>query len=335
MKIIYHNKKYFLYRIKIEALFISLAIHNFLYMIVHRTLLTKKNIKIAVCTMGKNENLYIKEFIEYYFKMGIDHIFIYDDNDPNTEQIYNIIDKKYKYNVTIYEAKKFNIYRQSDAFTKCYNINNKKFDWFLMVDMDEFLYIVDETLKGYLTNKRFDKCDFIKINWVLTTDNDLIYYDSRPLFERFKPPFIKSQFVKTIIRGNISNLKFWVHSPYFSPERNITCNSIGKKIYYKEMNFEVIKPINIKKAYIIHFSFKSTEEFIKKIKRGYRNWLNNGLEKFLLNKLKFYLEVNELTNEKIKLIERELKLNISDFITTINRKQIYIQRFKKVFGFLY
>ena len=33
-----------------------------------------KNIKIALCTMGKNENLYAKEFVEYYLKIGVDHI---------------------------------------------------------------------------------------------------------------------------------------------------------------------------------------------------------------------------------------------------------------------
>ena len=82
-----------------------------------------------------------------------------------------------------------------------------------MVDMDEFLYIVDGTLKSYLTQKRFNKCDFIKFHWVIPKDNDLIYYDPRPLFESFKPPYIKSKFVKSIIRGNISDLRYWVHSP--------------------------------------------------------------------------------------------------------------------------
>ena len=111
--------------------------------------------------------------------------------------------------MTVYEAKKFHLINQSIVFSECYNNNNnKKFDWFLMVDMDEFLYIVDETLKEYLTNRRFNKCDFIKFNWVFTTDNDLLNYDSRPLFERFKPTFIKSEFIKSIIRGNISNLKY-------------------------------------------------------------------------------------------------------------------------------
>jgi len=55
--------------------------------------MAKKDIKIALCTMGKEENLYVEEFIEYYIKLGIDHIFIYDDNDPNKEQIYKAIDK--------------------------------------------------------------------------------------------------------------------------------------------------------------------------------------------------------------------------------------------------
>ena len=129
--------------------------------------------------------------------------------------------------------------------------------------------IVNNTLKGYLTNKVFDKCDIIKFHWVITTDNDLVYYDKRPLFERFKPPYIKKQFIKSIIRGNISDLKYWVHSPFISPKRNITCNNEGKKIYYKKINFETLYPININKAYIIHFRYKSTEEFVNKLKRGY------------------------------------------------------------------
>jgi len=335
MRIISHNKEYFIYRIKIELLFISLVIYNFLYIITHKNQFAKKDIKIALCTMGKNENLYVKEFIDYYFKLGIDHIFIYDDNDPNSEQIYKAIDKKYQNNVTIYEAKKFHIDNQSVAFSECYNNNIKKFDWFLMVDMDEFLYIVDETLKEYLTNRRFNKCDFIKFNWVFTTDNDLLYYDSRPLFERFKPPYIKSEFIKSIIRGNISNLKYWVHSPFISPERNITCNNIGKKIYYKDLNFEGIKPINTKKAYIIHFRYKSTEELINKIKRGYSNWFKDDLEKFLKDNIRIYLSINNPTPEKIRLIEKELNINISDVINDISKKQIYIQKFKKFFGFLF
>ena len=41
---------------------------------------------MALCTMGREENLYAKEFVDHYLKLGFDHIFIYDDNEPNTEK---------------------------------------------------------------------------------------------------------------------------------------------------------------------------------------------------------------------------------------------------------
>ena len=51
-----------------------------------------------------------------------------------------------------------------------------------MVDMDEFLYIVNDSLKSYLSKNIFDKCDFIKFHWATSTDNNLVHYDPRPLF---------------------------------------------------------------------------------------------------------------------------------------------------------
>ena len=47
------------------------------------------------------------------------------------------------------------------------------------------------------------------------------------------------------------------------------------------MNFESIKKINTKNAYLIHFRYKSTEEFINKYKRGYSNWYGNETNEIL------------------------------------------------------
>ena len=112
-------------------------------------------LKIAICTMGKKENLYVKEFVEYYRKLGVNHIFIYDDNDPNTEKISDVIGKNYEKYVTIYENNKNIIKNQKIAFTKCYNDNKKKFDWIFMIDMDEYLVIVNNSLNNYLASNIF------------------------------------------------------------------------------------------------------------------------------------------------------------------------------------
>ena len=164
--------------------------------------------KIALCTMGRKENLYSKEFIDYYIKLGVSHIFIYDHNDPYTERIIDTVNAHYINKVTIYNCFSKKIIRQYQAFNDCYNNNKYDFDWFLMFDMDEFLFIINDTLKNYLNRKIFEKCDIINFHWVLPTDNDLLYYDKRTLFERFKKPYIKSRFIKSIIRGNITNLQY-------------------------------------------------------------------------------------------------------------------------------
>ena len=275
------------------------------------------SIKVALCTMGKKENLYANQFMEYYMKLGVDHIFIYDNNDPFSEKIEETMNKNYKNKISFYETKKYNIYNQAEAFTHCYNNSFKKFDFFIMVDMDEYLYIVNDTLKNYLADKIFDKCDFIKIHWANSQDNRLLHYDPRPLFQRFKKPYIKSKYIKTIIRGNITNLKYWVHSPYISPYRNITCDNEGNIINYKYMNFQSINKINTNRSYLIHFRFKSTEEFINKYKRGYSHWHRNNTFQILQDRLASYFEENGITIEKINYIEKELKLNLSSYKTKL------------------
>ena len=303
-------------------LFLSYFIENYFYIKKSRL------IKVALCTMGRKENLYAKQFMDYYMKLGVDHLFIYDNNDPFSEKIEDILDIKYKDKISFYETKKYNIYNQAQAFTDCYSNNLKKFDFFIMVDMDEYLYIVNETLKHYLTNKRFNKCDFIKIHWANSQDNNLLRYDPRPLFQRFKKPYIKSKYIKTIIRGNITNLKYWVHSPYISPNRNITCDNEGNIIKYNYMNFQSIKKINTNRAYIIHFRYKSTEELINKFKRGYSNWHRNNTFKVLQERLANYFDENGITIEKINYIEKELKLNLTSYRSLLNNGYNFTKKFE-------
>ena len=206
---------------------IYLLAYNYLNLLPLIQKIKKENIKIALCTMGKKENLYVSEFIEYYLYLGVDHIFIYDNNSPYTEKIEDVLGKKYK--------------------------------------------------------------------------------------------------EKIIIRGNIFGLKYWVHSPYISLFKNVTCTNKGSLINYTNMNFEYIDQINIEKAYIIHFRFKSTEEFINKYKRGYSNWHGNRINEVLKVRLSSYFEENGITIEKINLIEKELKLNLSSYKEKIylNNSKIY------------
>ena len=88
---------------------------------------------------------------------------------------------------------------------------------------------------------------------------------------------------------------------------------MGKIIKNDNIDYEYIDKINIGKAYIIHFNYKSTEEFIKKYKRGYSNWFGERINGFLRLKIDNYFSDNEITNEKINYMEKELKINLNKY----------------------
>ena len=272
-------------------------------------IIERKPLKLAICTMARNENLYIKEYIDYYLNLGFDHIYIFDDNEPNKENIIKFLDDHYNDYVTIYDYKS-KIKNQKQAFTFCYEKNKNKYDWIFMNDIDEFLVIKNDKLKNYLSKGIFKKCDFIKFHWVLSNDNNLLYYDNRSLFERFKPPYKLDTHIKTIVRGNINDIKFDIHTPFYSPYRNVSCNNKGIIYKNKEILFQDVFDINIEKAYIIHFKYKSTEEYINKYKRGY-HWRINDTN-FMKMRIKEYFEDNQVTLKKIKFVENKLKLNLSN-----------------------
>ena len=182
------NKKIFLKFLFLFSLIILIKKYLF-----YNKLFKKKNIinkiktiKICICTTGKKENRYIREFLTFYEKYGVDKIFLYDNNDINGEFFEDIIkdfiDKGFV-KIFNWRGKKRTGYTIRND---CYLRNKKKFDWLIFYDIDEYIHLKNYTnIKTFLNEQKFKKCLKINLNWVMHTDNNLIYYDNRSLHERF------------------------------------------------------------------------------------------------------------------------------------------------------
>ena len=196
------------------------------------------------------------------------------------------------------------------------NKNKDKFDFIFLNNIDEYLVIINDTLKSYLSSKIFRKCGFIKINLILSTDNNLLYYEKKSLFERFKGPYLNSTDFKIFIRGNIKGVQYNIHS-LSSSIRNVSCNNIEKKYNFNKSDSQYLNDeFNYDKAYIIHYKYKSTEEFINKLKRDYNKWFDFN---FLPMRIEEYFKDNEPILEKVKYLEAQLKLNLSKY----KKKNLY------------
>ena len=158
----------------------------------------------------------------------------------------------------------------------------------------------------------FKNCSSILINWKYYGDNDNIYYESRPLQQRFTKPFYFNNknkrniyfycAGKTIIRSRL-NLT-WAHFPHYLKNKPI-CRPNGKilKNYFS--------PPNYSKAFIKHYATKSTEEFIERIIRG-AVLTKNTSKKYMIYRIKhYYFLFNNLNNEKKNFFERKLNISLN------------------------
>ena len=168
--------------------------------------------------------------------------------------------------------------------------NNKNYDWLSYFDFDEFLDVSPyaNNIQEFLSNKRYENCTTLKINFLFYSDNELLYYDNRTLKERFTtalPGHSSNSVIKSIVRGglhpNYWSLQFNAHTSLFK------CNS--------RLN---------------HYYTKSTEEYANKAKRGEVFGLAKWDEKRKKFKYDLYYYYNKKTKEKDELLRKVLDITL-------------------------
>jgi hypothetical protein len=267
---------------------------------------------VCICSIGKNENLYIKEFIDYYLLSGVKKIIIYDNNDINGENFKDIIQDNYSKRVEIIDVRGMTSI-QIPIYNYCYKNNYNRFDWIGFFDFDEYLYIKkNSNINSFLSNKRFEKCELVFFNWMIYNDNNLMKYDNRALSKRFKKPKSFHSQGKSFVRGG--NNKLLIPSTHI-PGINVHsfCNSKGEKIYPK--NFFNNKIENSPLAYIKHYYTKTVEEFCNKINKGHAHFHKKHpyFIQSIKSRIDFFFRLNKITEEKIEILEKCTKLNLKNY----------------------
>ena len=117
--------------------------------------------RVALCCLAKCEHLYINDFVKWYVNIGVDTIYLFDNDNIESPNIRDFIDKEYLKHVVIFdirglqeECMQQHIY---DDFYKKYKNN---FDWCLFCDIDEYLIGVP-SIKTLLKLHIYDKINQI------------------------------------------------------------------------------------------------------------------------------------------------------------------------------
>ena len=265
------------------------------------------------CGLARQENKYAKELIQYYINLGVEKFIFGDNNLFNSEKLSDIL-QDYISNGTVDIIEVFNsTIGLSEFGQSIYEKYKTRCRWFLYFDFDEYLEIFFKkneplSLNQFLSNKIFSNCESILFNWLIYTDNDLIFYDNRTLLERFTTPNYfngDNRIVKSIVRGNLDKIVFYEQSSNHVPSKNLSiCDSKGNLINPKKYNPFSISPPIFDYGYLKHFTTKTAEEYCIKMKRG----RTRGFKYDLKERVRLFFRHNKFSDAKLKVFENTFNM---------------------------
>lgn len=292
------------------------------------------NTKINVClgAIAKNENNYIREWVEHYKNLNFNKIFLFDNNDLNGETfdsvIKDYIDDGFVEILNVRGKSNMQIYAFNELY-KCDKI--KDFDWIAYFDIDEFLFLDNcKSIQEFLNQDKYTKFNCIAINWKYFDDNNLTQVtNSFAVKERFTHEFnqphdmrfAEHTFSKRIMKTKVPNLVInSSHGPinrishsettYNGTSSNptvICCNVEGKRL---QRNYLCFSDWTYNGAHIKHYRFKTIEEYItNKMKRGYPTLYKNSGKDLELND---FFKLNKVTLSKLKIASSLLNIPLDD-----------------------
>lgn len=253
---------------------------QFAFRLKHISYSSKKSPSLLLCCIGKEENRYAREFVQWYRDLGFSKVVIYDNNSVDGERFESVLSDYIAcgfVKIMDFRGRKVS---QLAAYEDCYRRFGEEYDWLAFFDMDEFLEIEDcPSAPEYFSSAAFRHYDMVHINWLCYGDNENLHYEDRPLRERFPNPITPAndinKHIKSVVRGGIGGLK-WTDSPHTPCPNVLRCaNASGNKCN-SESPFS---KCDISVARLRHHMIKSTEEYRDKILRGYPDHIVSSAER--------------------------------------------------------
>lgn len=220
----------------------------------------------SICLIIRDENEYLKEWLEWHISQGVEHFYIYDHGSkyPVSEFI-KTLDADMQAKITVHDFGGAHTFAQHDAYNDCISRYRTESRWIGFIDADEMVRVkcgstIPELLKNYE--------DFagLFIRWVVYDANGQIEKSDAPLRERFTrvtPTDIDDGVGKTFLQARLVQYML-THNGY--PYKGFEA---------VDENRSAVKTADARKydsttdlVCVDHYYTKSYEEWKAKIGRG-------------------------------------------------------------------
>jgi hypothetical protein len=218
---------------------------------------------LSILTLVKNETPYLGEWLEYHFLVGVDKIWIVDnDSSDNPRALLAPYIAAGLVNFTTWPGRgeHYHIYR-----ALCPKLNNDTY-WLALIDVDEF--IVPEFGRSVLAFLRLLEPFFaVTLNWLIHGTNGHTSKEDGLVMERFKNhtdwQLGDNRFTKMIVKPrHVMEYRIHEHLYFDGP---VTRNPLGRRNRILNM---FRRPACHRNLRLDHYWTKSHEEFLARRMRG-------------------------------------------------------------------
>lgn len=255
----------------------------------------------AICALAKNEELYLKEWLDHHYALGFDHVYLIDNNDKPGLRAF-LSDYLERALLTIVDFQGIRPSNQSAAYEYCLANYAKETRWMAFIDIDEFIVLnKDTSIRTFL--ERYVSFPSVLMNWIMYGSNNQVYYKPGGVKDRFPLPAKEGQaiesmnmcfksIIQTIVYTTFTDCSFrsahrWSFPLYNEYGKLVLGESSNHSANYIQLN---------------HYWSKSYEEFINRCSRGETIGGNK-------NKMDFFRINPSSMMSQIEEYERQCKAN--------------------------
>lgn len=214
---------------------------------------------MVICAIFKNEARYLKEWIEFHLKQGVEKFYLYQNNSADKWQF--ILDYP-EVDVTGWPMRNPS---QLAAYQHCIDRLKGQKEWGAFIDVDEFLFsplcpTLDEAMRDLPPH-----WGAVGVNWVCYGSGGKMEWEDAPVTERFTKRTRLGDpmnlHIKSIVRMD-QEVKAGTNPHFFEVERG-TFDELGRKLTgaYTETHTSCLLRIN-------HYISKSYAEWVERNRWG-------------------------------------------------------------------
>lgn len=219
--------------------------------------------RIALVAIAKDEDKYLREWIDHYKKIGFDQIYLYENN--------------YRSNINDNLMLKIPCdgeYKQLYAYNHFIKNYGPSYDWAAFFDIDEFLVLKrHHSIKNFISEYGYDTYA-VAVNWVFFGNSFIEDYNpnNNSLINRFKMRQKKvNEHVKCIIRMD-PNIAM-IHPHYPNAYWKDTNGIFGTGPFNHNGTDDIVQ--------LNHYVCKTKHEYMEKVMRGRADVpINRSIEEF-------------------------------------------------------